>query len=481
LNGVNGMKGRNGVMKGITGWQYQPYRPAHRLKEAQLPFICRIAPEETAIKLEWFDKGSLGEHILEWRIKGSNLPWNAAAAVSTEVRIEGLKPNQDYEMRIVRKDKPKESSAIRYARTGQAPGRVVNYLHPEDELYAFSGRALCSPSIVKLPSGALLVSMDLYAPGAPQNLTLLFRSDDRGRNWRYVADLFPCYWGTLFMHRGRLYMQGCSTEYGDIVIGVSDDEGYTWSRPAHLFVGSSSPLSAGWQRTPLPIINTNGRLFVSVDYGAWKEGGHSIGMLSVQEDADLLDSRNWTCSELIEYDSGWPDAPRGDSTGMLEGNMVIGKDGKLLNLLRIGLINCEPSHGVAVLLETDPDQPEAPLKFHRFINMPSGSNSKSYVLFDPVSGYYVAIGNICVNPATPGQRNVLALQASEDLYSWRVAKILLDYRDEDPNKVGFQYITFLIDGDDILYVSRTSINGARNFHDANYITFHTIENFRQYL
>ena len=50
-----------------------------------------------------------------------------------------------------------------------------------------------------------------------------------------------------------------------------------------------------------------------------------------------------------------------------------------------------------------------------------------------------------------------------------------------PAEVGFQYIFFLIDGDDILYLSRTSINGARNFHDANHQTFHRIRAFRQYL
>ena len=86
-----------------------------------------------------------------------------------------------------------------------------------------------------------------------------------------------------------------------------------------------------------------------------------------------------------------------------------------------------------------------------------------------------------MDPTTPGQRNVLALQASEDLYNWRVVKTLLDYRNEDPNKVGFQYISFMIEGDDIFYVSRTAINGARNYNDANCITFHTIGNFRRYL
>ncbi len=469
-----------GEMRGNTGWEYHPYRPAHKMAEANLPFICRLAPNESAIELEWFDKGCPGPHILKWREKGRDRPWCTKSVDEARLCIDGLEKGRNYELCIERKDKSWKSSAIRLARTGSVPGQVINYLHPEDRLYAFSGRALCSPSIVKLPSGSLLVSMDLFASGAPQNLTLLFRSDDRGKTWYYVTDLFPCYWGTLFVHRNRLYMLGCSTEYGDILIGVSDDDGDTWSQPARLFSGSGSSLSAGWGRAPLPMVIKDGRLFASVDYGAWKEGGHAIGVISVPEDADLLDSPNWTCSDLTAYDPSWPGAPRGRSTGLLEGNMVIGKDGRLLDLLRIGLTACDPGYGVAVLLEANPEHPESRPVFHRFIDMPGGSNSKSYILFDSVSNCYFAIGNICVDPSTPGQRNVLALQASQDLYHWKTVRILMDYREEDPAKVGFQYITFLIDEKDIFYVSRTSMNGSGNFHDANYITFHVIENFRKY-
>lgn len=468
-------------MQGNTGWHYRPYRPANRIADAGLPFICRLAPEADAAELEWLDANDPGAHIVKWRVKGSDACWDSAVASGFDMRIEALETDRDYEVCVVREKDPEASSAIRFFRTGDVPGRVVNYLHPEDELYAFSGRSLCSPSLILLPSGALLASMDLYAPGGPQNLTLLFRSDDRGRNWRYVTDLFPCYWGTLFLHGGRLYMLGCSTEYGDVLIGASDDEGTTWTPPTHVFSGSSSTLSAGWQRTPMPIVRTHGRFFFSVDYGAWTQGGHSVGMLSIPEDADLLDSRNWTCSDLISYDPSWPGAPRGKSNGLLEGNLVMSKDGRLLDLLRIELTPCTPSHGIATVLEADPERPEAAMTFHRFVSMPSGSNSKSHVLYDSLSKKYIAIGNICVDPATPGQRNVLALQASEDLYDWYVAKILLDYRHESPGKVGFQYISFLMDGDDLLYLSRTSMNGSRNFHDANYSTFHVIDDFRQYL
>ena len=51
----------------------------------------------------------------------------------------------------------------------------------------------------------------------------------------------------------------------------------------------------------------------------------------------------------------------------------------------------------------------------------------------------------------------------------------------DVDKVGFQYVSFLIDGDDILYQSRTAFGYAHNFHDSNYATFHKIPSFREYL
>ncbi len=49
-------------------------------------------------------------------------------------------------------------------------------------------------------------------------------------------------------------------------------------------------------------------------------------------------------------------------------------------------------------------------------------------------------------------------------------------------KQGFQYADWQFDGADIVALVRTAYNddsgGARNNHDANYITFHRIKNFR---
>ena len=55
----------------------------------------------------------------------------------------------------------------------------------------------------------------------------------------------------------------------------------------------------------------------------------------------------------------------------------------------------------------------------------------------------------------------------------------MDFREKaDAKDVGFQYPDFFIEGDDIFLLCRTAMNGAANFHDANYSTFHRIRDFR---
>ncbi|MGM9625405.1 MAG: hypothetical protein ACI3XM_06815, partial [Eubacteriales bacterium] len=64
------------------------------------------------------------------------------------------------------------------------------------------------------------------------------------------------------------------------------------------------------------------------------------------------------------------------------------------------------------------------------------------------------------------------------LITWEFVSDILDAKALDPAVVGFQYVSFLIDGDDILFLSRTAYGRPANFHDSNYQTFHKILNFR---
>lgn len=467
-------------MKGQSNWNYHPYSRLNNMEKRILPYICRLAPGKMHIELEWFDQRSSCRHFVCYRLYKSGNPFIRQELYGPRAIISDLREELDYELFIMREDGTGQSD-LRLARTGVSVGTVVNYLHPEDEFYAYSGRSLCSPSLVRLPSGTLLASMDVFAGHGPQNLSLLFRSEDGGLTWQYVTDLFPCFWGKLFCHKGELYMLGNTTEYGNLIIGKSADEGRSWSAPVTILPGAGSWTDVGPHKAPMPVMEFKGRLYTGIDYGSWQAGGHSNGLLSIDAEADLMKAENWLCTEFLAYKENWKGAATGKSGGGLEGNAVAGPDGEIYNVLRYQMTGCTPAYGKALVLKGNITAPEAPLTFAWFADFNGGSNSKFDLLYDEKSRAYWAIVSEVLEEEHPAQRNVLSLAVSKDLKNFVIAKRLLNYHQEDPAQVGFQYVSFLIHGEDILYLSRTAMNQARNMHDANYITFHRIENFRQYL
>lgn len=466
-------------MKGATQWNYQPFTRLTEMEKRDLPFICRIAPFAGGFAFQWFDHGAPdAAHEVRYRVYRSEKPFVSLPVAGDTVRIDGLVDEQDYEFCLARVGQRGES-AVRLVRTGQAPGVIVNYLHPEDEVYAFSGHSLCSPTLVRLPSGALLAGMDVFAGQyGNSKLTLLFKSTDNGENWRYVTDIYPSFWPKLFVHRGALYLLSVSQDYGDLLIGRSLDEGETWTAPTHIITGCG-PFEMGPHKAPMPVIEHNGRLYTGIDYGCWRHHRHANGLLSIDVDADLLNAADWRFTPFTQFSADWPGAPLGPCPGCIEGNAVVAPDGTIANYLRIDLASCHPRWGKAVVLKGNNADPEAPLTLDRIVDCPVGSNSKFQLYRDPVSQKYIMIGTE-QSEDTPG-RTVLSMAVSEDFYSWRVVKRILDYRTADPKHVGFQYPDWIFDGDDILLLVRTAFGRSYNFHDANYQTFHRIRNFRQYL
>ena len=457
-------------MKAVTGWSYAPYTPP--LFEAGDIYVCRIAPSEGGFRCEWLSVGDT-EYTVLCGLRGGQLT-EVCRTRECCCELTGLEACADYEFQIVSGVK---KSRVRLVRTGKSVGTVVNYLHPDDKCYEFSGNALCSPSLVRHPDGFLLASMDLFTGGAPQNLTLIFRSDDEGATWHYVSELMPCFWGRMFIHDGALYMLACSTEYGDLLIGRSDDGGRTFGTPTVLLRGAGRVNVAGVHKNPQPPVIYDGRIWETLEWGAWAIGGHAAMVMSAPADSDLLDPESWLFSEPVPYDPSWPGLPEGPSAGNIEGTLTVDADGGLINIMRYDMRNMKPNHGLALVYRVNTDDPEAPLEYARPMAFPA-NHSKFEVQLDEESGVYFSIASRIVSHEDAYSRNLLSLMYSRDLEKWEVACDLLDYRHEDPRMVGFQYVDFTIEGDDILYLCRTAINRARNFHDANYSTFHRIRNFR---
>ena len=460
-------------MKTHKLWCYAPYRPVF-FDDEEYIYICRVIPGNDNIHLEWLGAEDNWDIYLREREEGDFV--KIASTCKNFFDIENLETGKDYEFYIQSETK---KSRIRLARTGKAVGTAVNYVHPDDEIYDFSGRYLCSPSMVKFENGVLIASMDLYAVSYPQNLTLIFRSDDDGKTWHSVSELFPCFWGKLFIRKDELYMLACSTEYGDLLISKSTDMGATFGEPVVLLRGSNGKAgNAGVHKNPQPLVYHKGRIWNTLEWGSWGKGYHAPMVMSAPEDSDLLEADNWTFSYPVKYNPNWPGLPEGASTGNIEGCLVELEDG-LYNIMRYDMTAMEKlnNYGKVIAYKVDTDNPENPLTYSHCIDFPA-NHSKFQIEYDSVSGKYYSIASRITDSDNIRSRNLLSLMISDDCTNWSVHSDLLDYRHEDPGEVGFQYVNFIIDGDDIIYLCRTAINGAHNFHDSNYITFHRIKSFR---
>lgn len=459
------------VMKTVKKWNFRPYTELHRHERGNLPYICRIAPQKGKFTVDFIDNGcdfTENSHLVFYRKRGEGeyIPLRPEMRGKIFTFSVDCEDECDYEVYVERGDGAR--SSVRLVRTGYVPGNVINYLHPEDDEYLFSGRYIASPSILKLPNGDILASMDVFYGNFPQNLTLIYRSRDGGRNFEYLTELFPCFWGKMFLSGGKLYMLGCSCEYGDLIIGSSDDFGENWTLPTVLLRGSSCTSECGNHRAPMRVEISHGLVMTDFQYGAWGKGVFCDCVISAPEGSDLLNAENWVVSEPWNPKEH-PEAMINGVCGGIEGTVITAPDGRVYDILRY-------APGKLLKLEFNPTDREGKLEFRGFIDCPI-TQSKVDIVYDEKTKLYFMIGSYKQDELRTN-RNLLSLLCSPDLENWTLVKHLIDYSREDSSKIGFQYVSFEIDGEDIIYQSRTSFNNAHSFHDSNYMTFHRIENFR---
>ncbi len=433
-------------MKVKVNWNHHPYIPFN--VEHDRPEILAVRPSKDKISFEW-EYGEFTECEVFYGEKGKG---KSSKICGKEDALFNAEEGKEYEFYIRAGEK---SSVMRLARSDDFPGVVVNYLHPEDKAYYFSGRYLASPSIVRLPSGALLACMDVFSVKYPQNLSKLFKSEDDGKTWKYVTDLFPCFWGTLFVHRDKVYNFAVSKEYGDLLVGCSSDEGVTWSEPIVLGRGGGYENVCGFHKAPVPVLDTGDKLAIAVEYGCWAKAFRPV-VYSVDKNSDLMNVENWHatgCELRALEDELLP--PEID--GSIEGNLLQMPNGTVKNILRY-------KENQATVLRID-DFDSVPV-FEKRTEFPF-SHTKFHI--QKYEGKYYACGN-----AFPG-RNVLSLAVSKDGEHWKMYKDVLNYADMPTEEVGFQYPSFFIENGYAYILSRTAFNGAHNFHDSNAITFHKVK------
>jgi hypothetical protein len=348
-----------------------------------------------------------------------------------------------------------------------------------------------SPSILILPDGSYLVSHDIGGQHDRAGRTVLQLSQDRGATWRQVAEVKDQKWSTLFQHRGATYLIGTAAKIGHMIIRRSTDGGRTWTDPTGPRQGL---LAEGkFHCAPTPVVVHGGRIWRAFEQFAPSAPVRAFRafVMSAPESADLLDAASWTRSNAIAHERAWLNTRNGE---WLEGNIVVAPDGSLVDVLRveshpaIGAPFALP--GVAAMMRITPDGRTVAFDPARDYVHFIGSEAKFTIRFDARSQRYWSIGSKITNPHsgyawlyTPHhQRNVLALTASADLRTWEERHRILRFREgqvvtKAESRVGFQYVDWQFDGDDLVAVCRTAWNGL-NYHDANFITFHRVRNFR---
>jgi len=237
----------------------------------------------------------------------------------------------------------------------------------------------------------------------------------------------------------------------------------------------------------VPVLVRDGRLYRAFEDCTpctWGSGFQSL-VVSAPEDADLLDAANWTMSNKLPFDPAWVPKEWGKLPvpGWLEGNVVETPSGEVWNLLRF---NSTPVVDKAAVVKVhdggrritfDPTT--------GFIGFPGGM-TKFTIRRDSATGLYLTLSNGNTDPRYPSQRNALSLYASPDLLCWEHKQTLLEDDlglpwEDSIRYTGFQYVDWQFDGPNLIYMVRTAYDGAHNFHDANRMTFHRVEDFRQLL
>ncbi|MGA3323951.1 MAG: sialidase family protein [Terriglobia bacterium] len=361
----------------------------------------------------------------------------------------------------------------------QVPGVVVSHSPASTGIY------LSSPSLVILPDGRYCATCDEFGPGSTEHtsgVTRVFISRDRGQTWQPLDKVQPAFWSTLFVHRKALYLIG-STNSRDsrLLIRKSSDWGQTWTTPADAGNGLLRP-DVPVQTNAGSIIRGNGRLWFGSVFDLLGPRGWGTSfrffVMSAPLKADLLKNSSWTYSTPIVSN---PTFLQGGFHGLVEGTITTGPTGTPVTLYRVSYD--EPQEKALVgrtcregtILGFDP--------LRDFINFPGGCK-KFIVRYDPASKLYWSLSN-WVPKRHAGfrpdrTRNTLAMINSPDLYHWTIRTVVLHHPEVQFH--AFQYVDFQFDGNDLVALSRTAyddgLGGANSFHNANFITFHRFQNFR---
>lgn len=355
----------------------------------------------------------------------------------------------------------------------------------------------------------------------------IFISDDKGETWRYVCSRNFSQ-QRVFEADGVLYLLGHSD---DLVIYRSLDNGETWDDGHWLTKGKF------WHQSACNMWIENGYINLTMEERWVNEGevvsGWNISclapvLLRAKLSDDLTKVENWTFSDRIRFRDmidensldlfGFPFFPTNlqkaehpdakyfqPQCGWLESNVVRITDpnhywydptGNTLHIImrmhtggtgycavmRAVISEENGKETIKILPQTNPSGRRAV-----FLPLPGGQN-RFHVLWDEPSQLFWLVSVQSIDSMTRteclsknrynigyDERHRLQLHFSKNLVDWCFAGMLCIGPTERHSR---HYTSVAVDGDDLVFVSRTSDENADSAHNNNMNTFHRVKNFR---
>ena len=343
-----------------------------------------------------------------------------------------------------------------------------------------------TPSIAKDSDGNFWASHDVFGPASTYDTSRIYKSEDNCESWSFVKDITGMFWPTIFELSGSLYIFGVDHLFGHLSVYGSADGFNTLT--------GINPLGThptGYHKSSTPFIEKDGYLIFSVENNSGGNGGwptYFQAGICWCATSGILDPDSWgILPSFSGYSQSWNHF-NWDYGGWLEGNVLDTEDGVKL-MMRHN--NAYESQAALISVNWDGNNPiNTTLTFNQstdFIDLYGGS-VKFDILWDEQSQLWFTVSNHRDNFYTPdpnANRDQLWLISSTDLINWKRNRKILGRQFEvsaggGSPRVGWQYCSLLVEGNDLLIVSRTAWGGAPNYHDSNRMTFHKVENFRNY-
>ncbi|MBT7302553.1 MAG: exo-alpha-sialidase [Victivallales bacterium] len=369
-------------------------------------------------------------------------------------------------------------------------GRQQPLCRESTTVHSWDNRDLISdaPALARLADGTLLCSVELWSRdsyrGADKlaaklygnDRCLIFASSDNGATWAERSRI-PFATGKFLQHTSGLLFIGAGTGWQGLYIVRSKDGGKAWSDAVTLRGGKVYAAATGWT------IRDN-TLYWAADDMHPSPRKRAVFAFACDLARDPLDPTSWRFSNE-ERHPGLPQSlGRGGHNGgkWLEPN-VVDVNGKLLVIVRVRASQAKVDGvvpGIGAICDLAARDGELKLTFSHYYPIP-GAQNQFHIVSDRANGLFWMTSNQVTGTAQGchggwgKERRFLMLHYSRDAQNWFPAGVLAMWPKETQ---AYNYCTPLIDGKDLLFVSRTA-ESAANQHDNDKITFHRLPDFRR--